>query len=174
VGLDFRDAVLRLIFLFSGISVQNPDRPGVPGGNMVRDLLRRAAEYVLLLLFDTIYPSQLTRVCVHRAGPPPGALPSGPVSHPAVFSGSGHTLGSDEVESTYIPDPNAPTPDSEPEETSAVRHLTFWRDGFSVEDGPLMRYDDPANDQILAEINAGYVLLLKTSLIHITVVTNNT
>jgi hypothetical protein len=30
----------------SGISVQNPDRPGVPGGNMVRDLLRRAAEYV--------------------------------------------------------------------------------------------------------------------------------
>lgn len=31
----------------SGISVQNPDRPGaVPGGNLVRDLLRRAAEYV--------------------------------------------------------------------------------------------------------------------------------
>lgn len=29
----------------SGISVQNPDRPGaVPGGNLVRDLLRRAAE----------------------------------------------------------------------------------------------------------------------------------
>lgn len=32
--------------LCSGISVQNPDRPGraVPGGNLVRDLLRRAAE----------------------------------------------------------------------------------------------------------------------------------
>ena len=29
---------------FSGISVQNPDRAAVPGGNMVRDLLRRAAE----------------------------------------------------------------------------------------------------------------------------------
>jgi UBX domain-containing protein 1 len=26
----------------------------------------------------------------------------------AAFSGSGHTLGSDEVESTYIPDPNGP------------------------------------------------------------------
>jgi len=125
----------------SGISVQNPDRPGVPGGNMVRDLLRRAAE----------------------AGPPPGALPSGPGSRPAFFSGGGHTLGSDEVESTYIPDPTAPPPSSTnvqeggggEEETTAIRHLTFWRDGFSIEDGELMRYDNPANEQILAEINAG-------------------
>jgi UBX domain-containing protein 1 len=27
----------------------------------------------------------------------------------------------------------------------AIRRLTFWRDGFIVEDGPLMRYDDPAS-----------------------------
>jgi UBX domain-containing protein 1 len=25
-----------------------------------------------------------------------------------AFSGAGHTLGSDEVESTYVPDPNSP------------------------------------------------------------------
>jgi hypothetical protein len=33
---------------YSGISIQNPDRPGglPPGGDMVRDLLRRAAECV--------------------------------------------------------------------------------------------------------------------------------
>lgn len=76
-----------------------------------------------------------------------------------MFSGGGHILGSDEVESTYIPDPDAPPPDadSEGDETPAIRHLTFWRDGFSVEDGELMRYDDPANDQILAEINSGSV-----------------
>lgn len=42
---------------------------------------------------------------------------------------------------------------------SAIRHLTFWRDGFTVEDGELMRYDDPENSTILAELNAGYVLL---------------
>jgi len=36
-----------------------------------------------------------------------------------------------------------------------VRHLTFWRDGFSVEDGPLMRFDDPRNQSILAAIQAG-------------------
>jgi len=115
----------------SGISIQNPDRAPIPGGNMVRDLLRRAAE----------------------AGPPSDSGPA--ASRAAFFSGGGHTLGSDEVESTFIPDPNAPPPSSESEDTPAIRHLTFWRDGFSVEDGQLMRYDDPANDQILGEINAG-------------------
>lgn len=79
-------------------------------------------------------------------------------------------MGSDEVESQYIPDPSAPTgkipvnlseeqdfigsPDAS--ETTAIRHLTFWRDGFSVEDGELMRYDDPENQDILTEINSGY------------------
>ncbi|OBZ73369.1 UBX domain-containing protein 1 [Grifola frondosa] len=112
---------------YSGISVQNPDRPGaVPGGNLVRDLLRRAAE----------------------AGPAPAGEPV----RSRAFFGGGHTLGSDEVESTYIPDPDAP---SAPEEETAIRHLTFWRDGFSVEDGELMRYDDPRNEEILAEINSG-------------------
>ncbi|PFH49148.1 hypothetical protein AMATHDRAFT_5121 [Amanita thiersii Skay4041] len=113
----------------SGISVENPDRPRiVPGGDMVRELLRRAAE------------SSPT------SGPPSSTHRS------TTFTGGGHTLGSDDVPSTYIPDPNAPP--SAVDET-AVRHLTLWRDGFSVEDGELMRYDDPADAQILAEINAG-------------------
>jgi UBX domain-containing protein 1 len=38
-----------------------------------------------------------------------------------------------------------------------VRRLTFWREGFTVEDGPLMRYDDPANADVLAAIHAGCV-----------------
>jgi UBX domain-containing protein 1 len=39
-----------------------------------------------------------------RAGPPPaGQLGLGSTS----FRGGGHTLGSDDVESTYIPDPDA-------------------------------------------------------------------
>jgi UBX domain-containing protein 1 len=105
----------------SGISVENPGRPNLPGGSIVQDLLRRAAE----------------------AGPAANNTPHG------LFSGGGHTLGSDDVGSTYIPDPNAQ------ETPTAIRHLTFWRDGFSVEDGPLMRYDDPNNAQILEEINSG-------------------
>ncbi|RPD73670.1 SEP-domain-containing protein, partial [Lentinus tigrinus ALCF2SS1-7] len=116
----------------SGISVQNPNRQGaVPGGNLVQDLLRRAAE----------------------AGPPSAQAGSGSSTPRHRFVGGGHTLGSDEVESTFVPDPEAEV--ARPEEETAIRHLTFWREGFSVEDGELMRYDDPANEQILAEINSG-------------------
>ncbi|PPQ70341.1 hypothetical protein CVT24_013002 [Panaeolus cyanescens] len=109
----------------SGISVQNPnDQRSVPGGNMVRDLLRRAAQ----------------------AGPPPEA----PTRPSGAFSGSGHTLGSDEVESSFVAGAG-----SDAEET-VIRHLTFWQNGFQVEDGELLRYDDPAQAQVLAEINAGH------------------
>ncbi|KAI8976340.1 hypothetical protein BD414DRAFT_496628 [Trametes punicea] len=117
----------------SGISVQNPDRPAaVPGGNLVRDLLRRAAE----------------------AGPPAPQPGGAAPSQRRAFFGGGHTLGSDDVESQYVPDPES-TGAGHSEEDTAIRHLTFWRDGFTVEDGELMRYDDPANEQILAEIRAG-------------------
>ncbi|KAJ7734272.1 SEP domain-containing protein, partial [Mycena metata] len=34
--------------------------------------------------------------------------------------------------------------------------LTFWRDGFTMEDGPLMRYDVPANAKLLEVIHAGH------------------
>jgi len=116
----------------SGISVQNPNRPGGndPGGNLVRDLLRRAAE----------------------SGPPSESARSH--SRSSAFAGGGHTLGGDDVESTFIPDPNAAT--RQEEEETAIRHLTFWRDGFSVDDGELMRYGDPTNDAILTQINSGH------------------
>lgn len=42
---------------------------------------------------------------LHRAGPAPGTDPA--ADRPSIFTGGGHTLGSDEVESTYIPDPTA-------------------------------------------------------------------
>ncbi|KAM6499406.1 SEP domain containing protein [Amanita muscaria] len=112
----------------SGISVETPGRSrAVPGGDMVRELLRRAAE----------------------AGPPPPPPGSSPRSD--VFTGGGHRLGSDEEPGGYIPDPSAP----QTSQATAIRHLTFWRDGFTVEDGELLRYDDPANAQLLTEINSG-------------------
>jgi len=49
-------------------------------------------------------------------------------------------------------------------EETAIRHLTFWREGFSVEDGELRRYDDPAQAQILSEINSGCVLIFAVCL----------
>ena len=86
----------------------------------------------------------------------PAGTPAGGSSSGSAFHGAGNTLGSDEVPSTFIPDPNAPQGnEEEAEEEVAVRNITFWRDGFSVEDGPLMRYDDPANQNLLNEINTG-------------------
>ncbi|KAI0260609.1 hypothetical protein BC834DRAFT_899973 [Gloeopeniophorella convolvens] len=113
----------------SGINVQNPDSSrDVPGRNLMRDLLARA-------LNDR-----------------PAEAEAEETKHSSAFSGGGYRLGSDDVDSTYVPDPNgAPNPAEE----TATRHLTFWRDGFSIEDGELRRYDDPQQAQILSEINAG-------------------
>jgi SEP domain len=131
--------------------------------------------------FFALYFLKLIFRCRAGAAPQPPAAPSGP------FSGPAYTLGSDEVESSYVPDPSAPqgnafipptgnfssptnhvhplAPGDPPEDQDvATRHITFWRDGFSVEDGPLMRYDEPANSQLLDEINTGYVSLIQTSI----------
>ncbi|KAF8475980.1 hypothetical protein BDZ91DRAFT_689772 [Kalaharituber pfeilii] len=68
------------------------------------------------------------------------------------FSGVGQTLGSEDTPSVTVSDPSARQPRA-PEIVS--RSLTFWRNGFSIEDGPLMRYDDPNNQEILRAIQSG-------------------
>jgi hypothetical protein len=112
----------------SGLSVQNPgrnpDTPNVPGGNLVRDLLKRAAENGL--------PSE-TDFDIRRWD-------------------SGNALGSDEIESAPVADPHAP-PTREQE--IAIRHITFWRNGWSLEDSNLFRYDDEYYARVLNEINDG-------------------
>lgn len=110
----------------SGISVEGPGRRG---NDLVRDILKKAAQ----------------------AGPPTAVASSSDGSR--VFTGGGHTLGSDEVPSEFIADPDAELDDSQ--EETAIRNITFWRDGFSVEDGPLLRYDVPENARLLNEINTG-------------------
>ena len=104
---------------------------------------------------------------VGRAGPPPSAGGAGPSSSGPVW-GSGNTLGSDTTPSTSIPDPSAPPPRNADDESDdedgpdgelAVRHLTFWKDGFSIEDGELRRYDQPGNRELLEAINQGSVAI---------------
>jgi len=110
----------------SGISVEGPGRRG---NDLVRDILKKAAQ----------------------AGPPTAIASSSGGSR--AFTGGGHTLGSDEVPSEFIADPDAELDDSQ--EETAIRNITFWRDGFSVENGPLLRYDVPENARLLNEINTG-------------------
>jgi UBX domain-containing protein 1 len=89
-----------------------------------------------------------------------------------AFFGGGHTLGSDEVESTFVPDPTASEEGEYYPFCTAIipfvflirlaaeivtRHITLWRQGFQIEDGELRRYDEPENAAILAQINSGCV-----------------
>lgn len=75
---------------------------------------------------------------------------------PTHFRGAGTTLGGDDAPSRTIPDPTASIPAPPPR---AHRELHLWRDGFSVDDGALFRYDDPANARTLEMINTGHAPL---------------
>lgn len=88
-----------------------------------------------------------------RNAPRPGGDQEQPTSH---FRGAGTTLGGDDTPSRVIPDANANMPAPLPR---AHRELHLWRDGFSVDDGPLFRYDDPANARTLEMINTGHAPL---------------
>lgn len=63
-------------------------------------------------------------------GPLENALPS---SSSRNFTGTGRLLSGETV-------PSAP---QQPQ--AVVHNIVFWRDGFTVNDGPLRRLDDPQN-----------------------------
>lgn len=63
-----------------------------------------------------------------------------PSSSSSSFSGTGRLLSGDTV-------PSAP---QQPE--AVVHNIVFWRNGFSVNDGPLRRLDDPENAPFLEVI----------------------
>ena len=97
-------------------------------------------------------------------------------SSSSSFQGAGNTLGSEDDPapapaagpSVGLVNPNSfdamlgaimngqqvPRPPPEEEEV-VTRSLTFWSDGFSIEDGPLHSYDDPANKDMLEAIKSG-------------------
>ncbi|KAL8809244.1 MAG: hypothetical protein Q9200_003588 [Gallowayella weberi] len=100
-------------------------------------------------------PDEMKRKILERARKnlPRPSDPSSPSSlAPTNFSGTARTLGGDDVPSQVIQDPNSNIPRRAP---PVERILHFWSDGFSVDDGPLYRNDDPANREILAHIRQG-------------------
>ncbi|KAL7267241.1 protein phosphatase regulator [Rhizina undulata] len=114
----------------SGLAVQNP---GENKRGVVQDIIKRAEEET-----KKRHNSHDHR---EESGSPRSR-----------FTGAGHTLGSEDTPSVTVPDPTPARPTAV---QPVTRSLTFWRDGFSVEDGPLMRYDDPANQEILRSIQSG-------------------
>ncbi|KAG0343631.1 hypothetical protein BG004_005125 [Podila humilis] len=119
----------------SGVMVQGP--PGKKDPNaLVEDILKKAA------------------------GLAPEEEAASPVPKKSHFTGSGNRLGSEGESSSSspsapaLPTPMRSTPSPEALETIS-RHLTFWRNGYSLDDGPLMSYTDPANREFLDAINRG-------------------
>ncbi|KAI4621200.1 uncharacterized protein J4E87_006828 [Alternaria ethzedia] len=115
----------------SGLAVQNPNQSNPR--DQINNILKRA----------------------RQNAPRPGGDEEQPASS-SHFRGAGTTLGGDDAPSRTIPDPTANIPAPPPR---AHRELHLWRDGFSVDDGDLFRYDDPANARTLEMINTGHAPL---------------
>ncbi|KNE70457.1 hypothetical protein AMAG_14585 [Allomyces macrogynus ATCC 38327] len=81
----------------------------------------------------------------------------GAARKPTYFSGAGHRLGSEETPSEVVmPLTAAQDHPTMPKKLGKVkRTLTFWRNGFSIEDGPLHPYDDPHSKLILEALKSG-------------------
>jgi UBX domain-containing protein 1 len=102
-------------------------------------------------LSSPIFPLALT--IRSNAARPGGEQPAPPPSlSSSRFRGTGMTLGGEDSPSQAIPDPRAPV--AEPAETQ-TRILHLWNNGFSIEDGPLRRFDDAQNAADLAMIRQG-------------------
>eukprot|EP01112_Ceratiomyxa_fruticulosa_P010270 TRINITY_DN2708_c0_g1_i1.p1 TRINITY_DN2708_c0_g1~~TRINITY_DN2708_c0_g1_i1.p1 ORF type:complete len:397 (-),score=120.88 TRINITY_DN2708_c0_g1_i1:154-1344(-) len=69
-----------------------------------------------------------------------------------TFGGTGYTLGDGTTHSQVLRPPPA-----QQQRVQITRNIIFWQNGFSVDDGPLRKMDDPANRQFLASVQRGEV-----------------
>jgi UBX domain-containing protein 1 len=130
----------------SGLAVQDPSNRNDPR-KVVDDILKKARAYVSIPFIVLNYAKEKSR----NAQRPGGGEPSSSAP-PSRFRGSGMTLGGDDTPSQVIPDPTPRGLDPGPTQT---RILHLWEDGFSIEDGPLRRFDDPQNAADLQMIRQG-------------------
>jgi UBX domain-containing protein 1 len=130
----------------SGLAVQDPsNRDRNDPRKVVNDILKKARAYVIPTL------SCCSANNSRNAARPGGGEPSSSAP-PSRFRGSGMTLGGDDTPSQVVPDPTPRAADPGP---TQIRILHLWEDGFSIEDGPLRRFDDPQNAADLQMIRQG-------------------
>lgn len=117
----------------SGLAVQNPGQSGPP--DHFKNIMNQARQ--------------------NRERPEDDDhAPSGP-SRSSAFAGRAQTLGGDDAPSEVIEDPAAMQRQQQQALPRVTRTLHLWQDGISIDDGPLYRFDDPANQAIMADINQG-------------------
>jgi UBX domain-containing protein 1 len=71
---------------------------------------------------------------------------------PQNFAGAGYRLG--DANAPARPDASAPDVVGR---RNVTRTLTFYANGFTIDDGPLRAFDDPANAAFLQDIKRGFV-----------------
>lgn len=71
-------------------------------------------------------------------------------------SNSGSFIGAGRTLSGEAPPPVAAPAAPEPPQT-ALHHIVFWNNGFTVDDGPLRMFDDPENASFL-EVNKFFMI----------------
>lgn len=117
----------------SGLAVTNPNSlgPATDAPSLVDEIIRKAQQRGASEDHDDSTPPQ---------------------TH---FSGSGFRLGrsGDATDGVVVEHDEREGDDEDMEVLS--RTMYFWRDGFSIDDGPLFRFDDPRNDIYLRAINMG-------------------
>ncbi len=85
---------------------------------------------------------------------PSAASSSSGASGSRAFTGTAFKLGSDSTPSERMPDPAAGAARPEvPQEFT----LKMWQNGFSIDDGELRDYNDPANRAFLASVMSGRI-----------------
>lgn len=123
----------------SGLEVENPDKKKKTktSRSLVDDLLRKAEE-------DSGKPDWREEGNEKK-------------SESNSFTGQGHSLGSIEqaVESNTFGSSLNSTAGGDQRHEKVTRTITFWKEGFSVDDGKLFKYDDKENQEYLAQLNSG-------------------
>ncbi|KAJ7603303.1 hypothetical protein DFH06DRAFT_1350333 [Mycena polygramma] len=177
----------------SGIFVQNPNAgrsTAGPGGDLVRDLLRHAEECVFFSSSSSLRPCPVSHLLLPLTATHfPHMLVSSHMTHTAdslvfvfvgkalrrrraatpdggaAWGGGGHVLGGEGRASVFVPAAGGANTGEDKDDPAdlAIRRLTFWHQGFTVEDGPLMRYDDPSMRMCLLRFIRGGSLLFFVS-----------
>ncbi|WWD06508.1 hypothetical protein V865_004599 [Kwoniella europaea PYCC6329] len=164
----------------SGLAVQNPDDQRGSGNSLVDNILRMASQNGPRSppAGGAPKPPSAFRGSGHTLGsdeapstevPATGSAPSASTPVPSIPSVAGVTpsmmdnllagmFGRGAGAGGNAPPTSAEDEeddDDDDDENVQTRRLTFWRNGFSIEDGPLLSYDDPQNQALLQAIESG-------------------
>lgn len=124
----------------SALQVENPDRDGDGDGQRPS-------------LIESIF--EKARRQMGEPDDRPSALaPEPSETRTGQFRGTGFKLGDSSQPLETIRDPMENVR-SRP--AKVTREIVFWRQGFTIGDGPLNRYDDPRNQSVLEELRNGRV-----------------